>query len=90
LFESLGNLLGLRNRLRRFNRQHADPDGRYFIVNTPGLSFSVLNVLTDLPREFQAIRKFGLTVQAWIGSNKAVGGGYDNDDPWVYVLAQKQ
>ena len=90
LFKSLGNLLGLRNRLRRFKRQYADPDGRYFVVNTPGLSFSVLNVLTDHPRELQAIRKLGLTVQTQIGSNKAAGGGFDSNDPWVYVLAQKQ
>jgi SAM-dependent methyltransferase len=90
LLKSHGSPRWFLNRLRRFNRQFADPDGRYFIVNTSALSFSVLNVMADLPREFQAIRKFGLTVQAQIGSNKPGGSGFDDNDPWVYVLAQKQ
>lgn len=47
----------------------------------------LLTTYVDIPKEIEALRRYGFAVITTIGNTKQ-SAGYDTDDLWVYILAK--
>ncbi|HVY57333.1 MAG TPA: class I SAM-dependent methyltransferase [Xanthobacteraceae bacterium] len=79
----------LPRRVRNFRRQKLDPQLGTGYVNDPGNDFALLTLYVDIPRELERLRSLGFRILTTIGNSKQAEG-YDADDNWVYVLAQRR
>jgi SAM-dependent methyltransferase len=76
------------NRLRSFQRQSVDESLGLAYVNDPGLGFALVTTYVNLAKEQETLHDLGLRVLVTVGNTRQ-GPGYDANDNWVYILAEK-
>ncbi|WP_439600202.1 class I SAM-dependent methyltransferase [Devosia sp.] len=81
-------LRAIPNRLRNFWKQSIDEDLGIAFVNEQGHGFSFVHAYVEIEKELNKLKTYGLFSVETIGCLKSAAG-YDKDDEWVYIIAQK-
>lgn len=76
------------NRYRNFGRQTIDKSLGIAYVNDPGLYFATITTYVDMAKELEMLRRYGFRTLITIGNTNETPG-YDSNDNWVYIAAQK-
>ena len=88
LFDWRGMVFGLPNRLLNFKKQWIDEKDGVAFINEPAHRFTLMMTSVDIPKELEALKRWRFSTVATIGNTKQTAG-YDGQDHYVYIVAQK-
>ena len=71
-----------------FWRQQEARERGFARVNDPAHGFSILTLYVDIARQIRALQQIGFGVLATIGNTKTTRE-FDEQDCWVYIVAQR-
>jgi SAM-dependent methyltransferase len=71
-----------------FWRQREARERGFASVNDPAHGFSILTLYVDIARQIRALQQIGFHALATIGNTKSMPG-FDEQDCWVYIVAQR-
>lgn len=74
------------NRLRNFGSQRAHAG--YARINDPSEVFRLVVTYTDVAKELELLKRYGLTKLTTVGQWKETEG-YDENDEWVYIALRR-
>jgi SAM-dependent methyltransferase len=78
----------LRGRGINFWRQREHREAGFAYVNDPAHRFSVLTTYVDINRQIGVLERAGFSTVATIGNTQKTAG-FDEQDCWVYIVAQR-